>query len=130
MVVIPFLIIAMLLLPYIINNVEIIDDNISFKSDNIKLIDFGTAKLLYDYTNTTIGTPHYMAPEVLKGKCYSLSCDFWSIGICMYEIFYGYCPFGKGAKDVMDIYQEIIYKDLYFPVHEKEYEHVNNLLSE
>jgi len=39
MVVIPFLIIAMLLLPYIINNVEIIDDNISFKSDNIKLID-------------------------------------------------------------------------------------------
>ena len=96
----------------------------------LKLIDFGTAKLLYDYTNTTIGTPHYMAPEVLKGKCYSLSCDFWSIGICMYEIFYGCCPFGKGAKDVMEIYQEIIYKDLYFPVHEKEYEHVNNLLSE
>ena len=96
----------------------------------LKMIDFGTAKVLYDYTNTTIGTPHYIAPEVLKGKCYSLSCDFWSIGICMYEIFYGYYPFGRGAKDVMDVYQEIIYKDVRFPGIKDSFEHVNDFISE
>jgi cGMP-dependent protein kinase len=94
------------------------------------MIDFGTAKVLYDYTNTTIGTPHYIAPEVLKGKCYSLSCDFWSIGICMYEIFYGFYPFGRGAKDVMDVYQEIIYKDVRFPGIKDSFEHVNDFISE
>lgn len=38
-VVIPFIIIAMILIPYIINNIEVKDSNISFKTDNIKLID-------------------------------------------------------------------------------------------
>jgi len=33
----------------------------------IKLIDFGVAKLFNGRTYTTIGTPHYMAPEVILG---------------------------------------------------------------
>ena len=47
----------------------------------LKMIDFGTAKILTDYTSTIIGTPHYIAPEILQGRGYSLSCDFWSLGI-------------------------------------------------
>ena len=50
----------------------------------LKMIDFGTAKLLTNYTNTIVGTPHFIAPEILQGKGYSLSCDFWSVGICMF----------------------------------------------
>jgi cGMP-dependent protein kinase len=35
----------------------------------IKLIDMGTAKFMKtQYTTTLIGTPHYMAPEVVEGK--------------------------------------------------------------
>ena len=76
----------------------------------IKLIDFGTAKILNDYTNTVIGTPHYIAPEILHGKGYSLSVDFWSVGICMYEIFYGVYPFGNSAHEVIEVYKEILHK--------------------
>jgi cGMP-dependent protein kinase len=46
----------------------------------IKLIDFGTAKIISDRTATIIGTPHYMAPEVILGEGYSFPVDYWSIG--------------------------------------------------
>ena len=70
----------------------------------IKLIDFGTTKFITDFTNTVIGTPHYLSPEILLGQGYSFSCDYWSIGITIYEIFYGKFPFGNHAKDIMNIY--------------------------
>jgi cGMP-dependent protein kinase len=76
----------------------------------LKLIDFGTAKKITDFTHTVIGTPHFMAPEVLNGKGYSFSSDYWSIGICIFFIFYGYYPLGQNAHDVMDIYRDIIDK--------------------
>ena len=41
-----------------------------------KLIDFGTANYVNGRTYTIIGTPHYMAPEVITGNGYSLSADF------------------------------------------------------
>ena len=87
-----------------------IDDN-----GYLKMIDFGTAKVLKDYTSTIIGTPHYIAPEILQGKGYSLSCDFWSLGICMFEIFYGIYPFGNNANEVIDIYKDILKRSLWFP---------------
>ena len=50
-----------------------------------KLIDFGTAKIVTNRTFTIIGTPHYMAPEIISGKGYSSSVDIWSLGIMFYE---------------------------------------------
>lgn len=52
----------------------------------MKLIDMGTAKFVkgkgsaINRTFTIIGTPHYMAPEIISGKGYTLSVDLWSIG--------------------------------------------------
>ena len=90
--------------------------NIMINSDGyLKMIDFGTAKIIKNYTSTIIGTPHYMAPEILKGKGYSLSCDFWSLGICMYEIFYGIYPFGNYANEVIEIYKDILTKNFICP---------------
>lgn len=70
----------------------------------IKLIDFGTAKEVQDRTSSVIGTPHYMAPEIIKGEGYSFIVDFWSIGVCMYEFMFGSLPFGDSLEDPIDIY--------------------------
>ena len=94
----------------------------------LKMIDFGTAKILKDYTSTIIGTPHYIAPEILQGKGYSLSCDFWSLGICMFEIFYGIYPFGNNANEVIDIYKEVLKKNLVFP--SDKFGNVNSFIKE
>ena len=69
--------------------------NNSFDSE-IKIIDFGLSKNFYDETNknmtTTVGTPIYIAPEVLTGN-YDFSCDNWSLGVIMYILLYGTPPF-------------------------------------
>jgi len=93
----------------------------------LKMIDFGTAKILSssDYTSTIIGTPHYIAPEILQGRGYSLSCDFWSLGICMYEIFYGKYPFGNYANEVIEIYKDVLKNNFSFPTESTKVSSVN-----
>ena len=74
----------------------------------LKLIDFGTAKEIEERTATILGTPHYMAPEVILGEGYSFSYDFWSCAVCMYEFVAGGVPFGESAEDPMQVYLAII----------------------
>ena len=95
----------------------------------LKLIDFGTAKELNDYTLTVVGTPHYISPEILIGKGYSLSCDFWSLGVCAFELFYGMYPFGNNANEVMEIYRDIVNVDYVLPSHKDKYCNVNELIN-
>ena len=89
---------------------------IIIKNGYLKLVDFGTAKAIEDRTSTIIGTPHYMAPEVILGEGYSFQVDYWSIGICTYEFCCGGVPFGETNEDPMDIYISIIKDKLNFPV--------------
>lgn len=75
----------------------------------LKLIDMGTAKVLVERngmyrTNTILGTPHYMAPEILLGKGYGLLVDLWSIGITLYEFMCGFVPFGEECEDPYEVY--------------------------
>ena len=103
----------------------------------MKLIDLGTAKFMDTTpgkrTFTIIGTPHYMAPEVLSGKGYGLPVDLWSIGIltspifwlmiigvCFYEFMCGMVPFGEDAEDPYEIYEQIITKPIKFPKYLKD----------
>lgn len=69
----------------------------------IKLIDFGlSAQNTSKGTkmNEIVGTPYYVAPEVLKGN-YSSKCDMWSLGVLFYIMLSGYLPFnGDTAEEV------------------------------
>jgi len=81
----------------------------------LKLVDFGTAKVLKGRTFTTIGTPHYMAPEVILGKGYGLSADVWSFGVMLYEFLCGGVPFGEEEEDPYRIYEKILRENLRWP---------------
>ena len=85
------------------------------KQGYLQLIDFGTAKKIKDFTCTIIGTAYYISPEILSGKGYSFSCDYWSVGIIAFEIYYNYYPFGNEASDPMEVYREVLKKDLSLP---------------
>jgi len=69
-------------------------DNILIKSDgHIKLADFGSASQNNFKHSTTIGTPHWMAPEIIRGIPYSSKVDIWSLGIILHEITEGKPPY-------------------------------------
>lgn len=73
----------------------------------VKLIDFGVSK----FTNsegqkidlrTYCGTLNFMAPEVIQGKSYDISCDLWSVGVIAFFILSGRPPFiGKDEHELI-----------------------------
>ena len=72
----------------------------------IKMIDFGLAvKLQGSRTYTACGTPQYIAPEVLDGKGYGVSADYWSLGILIFELICGRTPFD--SEDPYDILEMV-----------------------
>lgn len=84
-------------------------ENFLFASDDadapIKIIDFGLSRSDVSpnsIMNTKVGTPYYVAPEVLRRK-YTSSCDIWSIGVITYILLCGYPPFyGDSDKQIFE----------------------------
>uniref|UniRef100_A0A1B6CMC9 non-specific serine/threonine protein kinase n=1 Tax=Clastoptera arizonana TaxID=38151 RepID=A0A1B6CMC9_9HEMI len=59
------------------------------KFGNVKLGDFGLARILHgkdDCSETVVGTPFYMSPEIIKGKKYNRKSDIWALGCLVYEL--------------------------------------------
>ena len=78
-------------------------ENILISNDGyIKLTDFGFAKYVENKTYTLVGTPEYLAPEILLNKGHSKPVDWWTLGILIYELISGIDPFND--EDPMAIY--------------------------
>ena len=78
-------------------------NSMKMKNFELKLIDFGCAKIFTKYKKNfedTIGTLLYCSPEVLR-NFYSKECDIWSCGVIMYVLLSGHFPFfGKTEDDI------------------------------
>ena len=85
----------------------------------IKIGDFGLATRVdfKDQRRTTMcGTPNYIAPEILMGKCgHSFEVDIWSIGVVIYTMLVGKPPYE--TTDIKSTYQRIKANVYHFPEH-------------
>eukprot|EP00794_Sanderia_malayensis_P020285 gene20285-22271_t len=67
------------------------------KYPQIKLCDFGFARIIgrESFRRSVVGTPAYLAPEVLSNKKYNRSLDMWSVGVIIYVSLSGTFPFNE-----------------------------------
>ncbi|VUZ98190.1 cGMP-dependent protein kinase [Plasmodium vivax] len=95
------------------------------KQGYVKLIDFGCAKKIQGRAYTLVGTPHYMAPEVILGKGYGCTVDIWALGVCLYEFICGPLPFGNDQEDQLEIFRDILTGQLTFPDYVSDQDSIN-----
>ncbi|XP_056637692.1 serine/threonine-protein kinase D3 [Diorhabda sublineata] len=76
-------------------------ENVLLSSDaefpQVKLCDFGFARIIGEksFRRSVVGTPAYLAPEVLRNKGYNRSLDMWSVGVIIYVSLSGTFPFNE-----------------------------------
>lgn len=81
---------------------------------NAKLVDFGCCKKALR-TSTLVGTPEYLAPEVILGKGYTCAIDWWALGVMVHEFIVGPLPFGRESEDQLEMFRQILEVPLTFP---------------
>ncbi|XP_065920713.1 serine/threonine-protein kinase D3-like [Dysidea avara] len=66
----------------------------------VKLCDFGFARIIGEksFRKSIVGTPAYLAPEVLKSQGYNRSLDLWSVGVIIYVSLSGTFPFNEDEE--------------------------------
>lgn len=104
-------------------------DNIMICGDyEVKICDFGSCKV-YDKENnfqrgSFVGTPNYLAPEIINEENQDYAIDLWSLGVVIYFIYYKKYPFDDIVK--MNIYKKI--KEGVFETTDKMDSDVNDLI--
>jgi serine/threonine protein kinase, bacterial len=79
--------------------------NVLLSGGQVRLADFGIARIIGDQSGTTtgtvLGTAHYLAPEMLTGSQPSAACDMYAFGITLYEMLAGRPPFSGHVAAIM-----------------------------
>ncbi len=63
--------------------------------------------------NGFVGTPDYLAPEILLGASHGPGVDFWSLGVILYEFLTGIPPFSGETPE--DVFSNILHADILWP---------------
>jgi serine/threonine-protein kinase len=87
---------------------DIKPENVLLAGDGVvKILDFGIARaqqsdeVFRTRTNVILGTPAYIAPEVVKGGVAKASADLYACGIMLYELIVGAPPFSSESVSAM-----------------------------
>ena len=80
-------------------------------SGRVKVTDFGIARAINSattmmYTNSVMGSAHYISPEQASGKSINVSTDIYSLGVVLYELLTGEVPF-RGETPVSVALQHV-----------------------
>ncbi|XP_070784462.1 serine/threonine-protein kinase greatwall [Enoplosus armatus] len=65
-----------------------------------------------------LGTPDYLAPELLLGKPHDFMVDWWALGVCLFEFLTGVPPFNDETPQL--VFQNILNRDIPWPEEEEE----------
>ncbi|KAG9056824.1 camp-dependent protein kinase catalytic subunit [Serendipita sp. 407] len=91
-------------------------ENILISADgHVKVTDFGFAKHVPDVTWTLCGTPDYLAPEIIQGKAYNKSVDWYALGVLIFEMLAGYPPFYTESTHPVHLYEKILNAQVVYP---------------
>lgn len=89
-------------------------ENILLDSEgHLKLTDFGFSKKITNKTYTLCGTPEYLAPELLSYRGHDMTCDWWSLGILIFEFLSGSPPFYDENRN--RVYEKILSGKIEWP---------------
>eukprot|EP00931_Biecheleriopsis_adriatica_P092092 TRINITY_DN65918_c0_g1_i1.p1 TRINITY_DN65918_c0_g1~~TRINITY_DN65918_c0_g1_i1.p1 ORF type:complete len:822 (-),score=141.61 TRINITY_DN65918_c0_g1_i1:144-2609(-) len=69
-----------------------------------KVTDMGLAKITSGQTYTMVGTPDYMAPEVIEQSGHTRSVDWWTLGVLLFELLAGHAPFESKTGNAQETY--------------------------
>ena len=101
----------------------------------MKLSDFGFAKMAADEetkqnptAQTSVGTPIYMAPQIILGEPYTIKCDVWSLAVVFYKMLYNLYPWERTENIV--VLTSSMKQKIQFPPHIQVSKWLKDLITE